>query len=90
MYKLVYHPAVVAKDIPKLSAEWKAKIRATIELRLTTQPDLYSQPLRRVLKGYRKLRVSEYRVVFKIEEQAVYIIAIIHRSKVYKTAAKRL
>jgi len=90
MYKLVYHPVVVSKDIPKLSRDWKQKIHQTTEQRLATRPDLYGQPLRRSLKGYRKLRVGNYRVVFKIEVQIVYIIAIIHRSEVYKQAVKRV
>jgi len=90
MYKLVYHPVVVTKDIPKLSENWKVIIRQTLEERLTTHPDLYSKPLRRSLKGHRKLRVGDYRVVFKIEGQKVFVIGIIHRSVVYKHVLKRL
>ena len=42
-------------------------------------PELYSEPLRRTLKTYRKLRVGDYRIVLKIEDRVVTILAICHR-----------
>lgn len=89
MFKLSYHPLVVRDDIPKLSQEWKQKIRSAIEQQLATHPDLYGKPLRRSLKGYRKLRVGDYRVIFKIEQNSVKILIIQHRSVVYEQIYKR-
>lgn len=89
-FDIVYHPLVVSDDIPKLSAGWKEKIRLTIEARLTTRPDFYGKPLRRSLKGYRKLRVEDYRVVFKIDDSEVKILMIAHRSLVYTKINKRV
>ncbi|MBI4050751.1 MAG: type II toxin-antitoxin system RelE/ParE family toxin [Candidatus Doudnabacteria bacterium] len=89
MFKIVYHHLVVSDDIPKLSSEWKEKIRHAIEGRLMTHPDLYGKPLRRSLKGYRKLRVGDYRVIFRIEKAIVKILAIQHRSIVYDKAGYR-
>ena len=89
-FKIAYHHLVVRDDIPKLSNDWKQKIRVSIEERLTTHPDLYGKPLRRSLKGYRKLRVGDYRVIFRIEEDTVKIIIIQHRSVVYNQANKRI
>lgn len=88
-FKVVYHPLVVSNDIPKLSSTYKDKIRKTIELRLTKQPDFYGKPLRKSLKGYRKLRVENYRVIFKIEDQTVTVLIIEHRSVVYRKINKR-
>lgn len=90
MFKLTYHPLVVKDDIPKLSEEWKQKIRLAIEQRLATQPDFYGKPLRRSLKGYRKLRVGDYRVVFRIEKTTIKILIIQHRSVVYGQIYKRI
>ena len=39
-------------------------------------PEKYSEPLRRTLKGYRKLRVGDYRIVLKIER--VDILILVH------------
>lgn len=90
MFSIIYHHLVVRDDIPKLSHEWKEKIRRAIENKLTTYPDLYGKPLRRSLKGYRKLRVGDYRVIFSIEKNIVKILIIQHRSVVYKKADKRI
>ena len=81
---------MVRKDIPALALEWKKKIRRAIEERLTTKPDLYGKPLRRSLKGYRKLRVGDYRIIFRIENKVVKVFVIQHRSRVYMTAEKRI
>ena len=89
MFKIVYHHLVVRNDIPKLSKEWKIKIQRAIEEKLTTHPDLYGKPLRRSLKGYRKLRVGDYRVIFRIESTTVKILIIQHRSVVYNQTEKR-
>lgn len=90
MFKIIYHPLVVRNDIPKLPKKWKEKIRQAVEQRLTTQPDLYGKPLRRSLRGYRKLRVGDYRIIFKIEKETVKILVIQHRSAVYAKASKRI
>jgi mRNA interferase RelE/StbE len=90
MFEILYHAEVVKKDIPKLSADWQDKIRTAIESRLTTKPEVYGKPLRRSLKHYRKLRVGDYRVIFRIEGQLVKVFVIQHRSKVYSTVGKRI
>lgn len=90
MFKVIYHRLVVSEDIPKLSNEWRRKIRIAIEDRLMTQPDFYGRHLRRSLKGYRKLRVGDYRIIFNIEKNVVKILIIQHRSAVYEEISKRI
>ncbi len=89
-YSLVYHPAVVRSDLPKLSAAWKSRIRKALEERLMTAPLYYGIPLRGTLKGYFKLRVGDYRIVFTIQKLEVSIYLIMHRSGVYRIASRRL
>ena len=89
MFKILYHILVVKEDIPALVSIWKKKMKRTIESRLRTRPDIYGKPLRRSLKGYRKLRVGDYRVIYRIEENTVKIFVIKHRSVVYESAEKR-
>jgi mRNA interferase RelE/StbE len=55
-----------------------------------TRPEVYSRPLRWSLKGYRKLKVGDYRIVLKVEDKLVKVFAIQHSSVVYETAPKRL
>lgn len=88
-FSLRYHLKVVAEDIPALSSTLKERIRRAIEEKLASTPEDYGKPLRQSLRGYRKLRVGDYRIVFRIERDTVYILAILHRSVVYKKATGR-
>jgi len=88
-FKLSYHPDVKKVDLPKIDAKAKAMIRRAIEERLVTHPEIYGKPLQRTLKGYWKLRVGDYRVVFKISGDEIHILGIIHRKEVYEQIEKR-
>lgn len=92
MYKILYVDKVVDEDIPNILEPWKSEIRQAIEMKLMTRPEVYGRPLRRSLKGYRKLKVGDYRIVFRVEIEInkVKIFVIQHRSTVYDTAPKRL
>lgn len=89
MYEVIYADEVVKEDLPNILEPWKSEIRHAIETKLTTRPEVYSRPLRRSLKGYRKLRVGSYRIVLRIEDDKVKILVIQHRSTVYTTAPDR-
>jgi mRNA interferase RelE/StbE len=89
-FELKYHPDVKSVDIPLLDARLRARIKNAIETRLMTAPHLYGEPLRKTLHGYWKLRVGDYRIVFKIMEEEVWILGIIHRKKVYDAIEKRI
>jgi mRNA interferase RelE/StbE len=80
---------VKSVDIPLLDERLRARIKNAIESRLTTAPHLYGEPLRKTLRGYWKLRVGDYRVVFKIVGEEVWSLGIIHRKKVYEEIKKR-
>jgi mRNA interferase RelE/StbE len=88
-FALSYHPEVKDIDIPALNKKIKSRIKKAIETRLTTEPHMYGEPLRKTLKGYWKLRVGDYRVVFKVVKDEVRILGIIHRKKVYDVIGKR-
>jgi mRNA interferase RelE/StbE len=89
-FTLVYHPHVKAKDIPTLNRDIVKRIQRAIESRLTIEPQRYGEPLRRTLKGYWKLRVGDYRIVFKIVKNEVWIFGIMNRRDVYERIDKRL
>lgn len=83
-FELLYHELVVKEDIPQLSSHTKKRIKRAIEEKLLTRPEHFGKPLRRSIKSYRKLRVGDYRVVFKIESKKIKILIIKHRSIIYK------
>ena len=74
-----YHPDICKVDLPLLDEKVKTQIRTAIEKRLQTAPQDYGEPLRKTLKGYWKLRVGNYRVVYKITGSEVLILDICHR-----------
>ncbi len=89
-YTLKYHPSVKTDDLPSLNKDIKLRIRNAIETRLSVAPHEYGTPLRKTLRGYWKLRVGDYRVIFMIEDQRVLIIGIRHRKEVYRLMEKRI
>jgi len=85
---LTYH-SDVAGDLSSINQNIKKRIGRAIKTRLAVSPSDYGKPLRKNLKGYWKMRVGDYRVIYKIKKKEVLILAVIHRKKVYKESAKR-
>ena len=83
-FEILYHPDVARKDLPKISHDIKQKIKNSIETKLALAPEEFGEPLRRTLKGYWKLRVGDYRVIYKISGKTVIVFRIGHRREVYQ------
>lgn len=85
-YSIEYLDSVVEQDIPKLPSPVRSMIKKAIEERLMVDPIGFGKPLRYSLKGHRRLRVSDYRIVYRIETKTntVLISAIKHRKDVYE------
>jgi len=89
-YKVGYHPLVKEKDLSKINNPIKTRIKNAIEKRLMVDPVKYGDPLRKTLKVYRKLRVGDYRIVYRIENEYIFILGICHRKEIYKKAELRI
>ncbi len=85
-YRIEYLGSVVEEDIPRLPKTARAVIQKAIEERLTVDPIGLGKPLRFSLKGHRRLRVGDYRIVYRIDfdERIVTIVIIKHRKEVYE------
>ena len=88
-YNLIYHADVKRIDLGKIDNKNKRMIKSAIEERLATHPELYGKPLQRSLKGYWKLRIGEYRIVFKISKNDIIILGIMDRKNIYTQIQKR-
>ena len=86
MFEITYLPEVVDKQIPKLTLPIKRKVKKAIEKKLMTNPVAFGKPLRFSLKGLRRLRVENYRVIYKIDDKegVVIIVRIAHRKETYE------
>jgi mRNA interferase RelE/StbE len=83
-YRIEYLESVVREDIPALPKDVRTRIRAAIEQKLASRPVEFGKPLRYSLKGARRLRVGDWRVVYAIEPPGVVLVVKIgHRKEVY-------
>ena len=89
-FAIIYHPDVRNIDLPKINKNVRLRIKRAIEERLMTEPTKYGKPLRKSLRGYWKLRVGDYRIVYKIKNEDVFIFGIIHRKKIYRDIDNRI
>jgi len=81
-WPISYHPGI-ENDISGLPKNIKTRVQKAIEQRLLADPIRYGVPLRRSLYGYRKLRVGDYRVIFKLDKDNIVVLKIGHRKEVY-------
>ena len=89
-FTVKYHPDVKNIDLPGINIKMRERIRRAIESRLMTAPQEYGLPLRKNLGGFWKLRVGDYRVVFKIDGEIVYVLGIRHRKNIYEEVPGRI
>jgi mRNA interferase RelE/StbE len=94
VWKVKIHKLVLSKDFKSVSHSDKRTILKNIHKKLTISPFEYGKPLLGELKGYWRLRVGDYRVIYKIKEDIVEVLVIkvgIRRDdEVYKKLIPRL
>ena len=88
-YQPIYHQDI-PHDLAEISGNIKGRIRRAIEARLLIDPVSYGLPLRKSLHGHRKLRVGDYRIIYRIHGKEVIILKIGHRKDVYPKVLLRL
>ena len=89
-YELVYHPDILRYDLPRIPQNVRVTIKRAIEERLLKDPIVFGKPLRQSLKGHRKLRVGDYRVIYRIQSSVIIILKIGHRKDVYTKVLVRI
>lgn len=77
---------VVKKQTTGIPSNIKNTIKNAVEERLTTNPVEFGKPLRYSFKGHRRMRVGNYRIIYRIENstKTIIIIAIKHRKDIYE------
>lgn len=85
MYTIQYLESVI-DDLQSLPKSVKEKLRKAIEKKLMLNPVEFGKPLQYSLKGLRRLRVEDYRIVYQIDTDSkiVLVVKIGHRKEVYK------
>jgi mRNA interferase RelE/StbE len=93
-YRIVVDELVLKKDFRKIGLEDQRKIIRAIRQRLATRPKDYGEPLRGELKGFWKLRVGQFRVIYEIHQDQVIVSVIMvgfrRDEGIYRAALGRL
>jgi mRNA interferase RelE/StbE len=85
IYRIEYLASVVDEDIPNLTRSVRKQVKVAIEKKLGSYPIEFGKPLRYSLKGARRLRVGDWRVIYKIEPPGVVLVVKIgHRREIYE------
>ena len=73
-------------QLPNLPKAIRQRILIAINERLTTNPSEYGKPLTKEWKEHRRLRVGDYRVIYKVFEEkvVVFIVEVDHRKDIYQ------
>ncbi|OGX30457.1 MAG: hypothetical protein A2705_04240 [Omnitrophica WOR_2 bacterium RIFCSPHIGHO2_01_FULL_52_10] len=94
MWQIKIHRLVVEEDFKKIPSFEQKQILKTVQKKLLADPEAYGKPLRGEFSGYWRLRIGDYRVVYKIlkDEVLVYVIKVgIRRDdRIYRELLSRL
>lgn len=84
-YQVAFLDRVIAEDFPFIPTSGLSLIKRSIEKRLSVAPLHYGLPLAGNLHGLRRLRVSDYRVIYRVDENLhlVTIEAMGFRKTIY-------
>ena len=93
-WKISIHKLVLQEDFNSINPANQKIIFKDIRKKLGTEPRSYGKPLSGELKGYWRLRVGCYRVIYKIREDIIEVLVVkvgIRRDEeVYKEMSSRL
>lgn len=94
MWEIHIHDLVGQEDIKRVPADARARVFRAIYKKLSIDPKAYGKPLVGVYQGYWRLRVDDYRVIYRIIEHrvTVFVVQIGARKddEVYKQLVARL
>lgn len=92
-WSIIYHQDV-EEDLDSVGPSAAKRIMGAIDNKLTTAPLQFGSPLAGNMANFRKLRIGDFRVVYRAFEEKVIIygLAVGQRrdKEIYKSATKRL
>ncbi|MCK4328600.1 type II toxin-antitoxin system RelE/ParE family toxin [candidate division WOR-3 bacterium] len=81
-YRILYK-SNVERDFKSIEIKQRKRISKKIETVLSQNPYKGKQ-LKREYKGFWRIRIGNYRIVYKIIQKDVIIVAVGHRKEIYK------
>ncbi|GFR28394.1 hypothetical protein TNCT_165821 [Trichonephila clavata] len=79
---------LIIEGIESLPEEIRLDIEEAIEKELKVNPNKAGKPLRGKLRGYRRLRFDNYRLIYRVNipKRKVFLVTAGHRDNIYKRA----
>ena len=86
MYKIEYSEDFDDKYLKSLPKNLRTSIQKLIEEKLAFIPEIIGIPLKGDLMGFWRLRISDYRIIYKIKKDIVVVLIfkIDHRKDIYR------
>ena len=76
MWDVVVHPLVWEEDFARLDPPVRVRITKALRAKLTTHPTAAGKPLSGPLRGYWRLRVGEYRAIYRMEQRRLVVLVV--------------
>ena len=76
LWNIVIHKLVLSEDFKRVDPPSRKLILKSIYKKLSKDPESYGSPLSGECKGYWKLRVAYYRVIYRIIKNQVMVVVI--------------
>lgn len=94
MWQIKIHRLVLEEDFKKIPSFDQKQILRTIQKKTSINPEAYGKPLRGEFGGYWRLRIGDYRIVYKILKDEVLVcvikVGIRRDDQVYRELLSRL
>ncbi|MCK4244589.1 MAG: type II toxin-antitoxin system RelE/ParE family toxin [Candidatus Omnitrophica bacterium] len=76
MWHVKIHRLVIEEDFKKIDFSEQLYILRTIRKKLSLDPESYGKPLRGEFKGYWRLSVGDFRVIYRIIKNKILVLVI--------------
>ncbi len=76
MWRIKIHRLVLRKDFKSIPSDQQKHILKVIRKKLSVDPEVCGKPLSGEFSGYWRLRVEDYRVVYRIVKEKIEVLVI--------------
>jgi mRNA interferase RelE/StbE len=83
LFTIRYLEFAKGKYFQAIAQDKRMLIKRAIGDKLTVNPRAFGKPLAGSLKGHYRLRIGDYRVIYRVNDDIVTVVAIGHRKDIY-------
>ena len=76
MWAVHIHPLVFQEDFPKIGRPARQQILKAVHKKLSAAPEEYGKALSGEFQGYWRLRVGDYRVIYRIHKGRIEVLVV--------------